>query len=394
MSKKIYGYGRQTITDADIAEVLRVLSTDYLTQGPETPAFEQALVDYCGQGQSLTNLQAVVVNSGTSALQLIYQALGIGKESLVWVPAISFSATANCAVALGSNIAFIDCEADTGLIDLDALEANLQQANTDNQLPDLVVPVHLNGRPVDMKRLAKLSAHYGFQVVEDACHALGSVLDGEYIGSCAYSAAAAFSFHPVKSITTGEGGAILSRDANLINKVRSGRSHGFQRIGTYPWENYQETLSFNARLSDIGAALGHSQLSKLNERIDKRHKLAQLYDQAIANIKEITTLPALPDGMQSAHHLYPVRLTHHIDRKEQLLKHLCDDGVMVQIHYPPIYSHPFYQKMRTDWVSCVGAEAYSNAVFSLPLYPTLTDQEVSDITERLSNALCVLERNA
>lgn len=379
------GYGKQTIDDRDVNAVCSALASDYLTQGPKTAEFEQALAAYC-QPQNAPATKALAVNSGTAALYLAYQAAGITPSSRVWVPAISFVATANMVLMLGAQLDFIECDPQTGLMDLDWLEQALSTANANQVLPDLIVPVHLNGRLVDMKRLYDLKLKYGFKLVEDGCHALGaSDQFGQKAGAAIYSEFCTFSFHPVKSITTGEGGAITTTKDDLFHAISAARSHGMKRGDHYPWHMQQVGFGINARISDFQAALGLSQLQKLDGFIEKRAQLAAYYDAAFAahKITQLQPLPASKTKSRCAHHLYPVRWMGDIAQKEALMRKIYDCGIKIQVHYPAIFTQPFYQNLGYDQQQCPAARDYADRVFSLPLFPDLTFDQIDLIVERL-----------
>lgn len=370
-------YSRQEITEEDIDSVVAVLRSDFLTQGPVTEKFEQAIAGYCGVKASIATCNA------TAALHLACLALGVNEGDCVWVPAISFVATANCARYCGADVDFIDVDSKTGLICLRTLEQKFEKAQSENRLPKLLIVVHLAGHSVAMKSVHELCKTYGVKLVEDASHALGGRYQNQPVGSCAYSDAAVFSFHPVKPLTTGEGGMLLSNDHDMIERARCLSCHGIVKKAEQlrdqskgAWNYEQQMLGFNYRLSDIHSALGLSQLSSLNDRIAARQNLASRYDDFFegSNICPI----AIGDCVKSAWHLYPV-LFETEDVRNNAFKGLRALGYWVNVHYEPIPAQPYYQDLGFKAEEFPGALAYSTHTLSLPLFGTMPENVVKEV---------------
>ena len=377
-------YGRQDISETDIQAVVDVLRSDFLTQGPAVPAFENAVADYCGAGH------AVTVNSATSALHIACLALGVGKGDIVWTSPITFVASANCALYCGADVDFVDIDPRTYNLSTERLAEKLAQAEKSGRLPKVVIPVHLCGQPCDMAGIHALSQRYGFKIIEDASHAIGGKYKGEPIGNCRYSDITVFSFHPVKIITTGEGGMALTNNENLAKRMQLLRSHGITREAgemTHapdgPWYYQQIELGFNYRMTDIQAALGLSQMSRLDEFVAKRHAIAKRYEQLLADLPVITPWQH-PDGY-SGLHLYVIRLklaeigkTH-----RQVFEALRAAGIGVNLHYIPVYRQPYYEDMGFKAGLCPEAERYYLEAISLPMYPNLTEAQQDKVIESL-----------
>ena len=377
-------YGRQSITDADIEAVVAVLKSDYLTQGEAVPAFEQGLADYCQVPH------VVACSNGTTALHLACTALELGAHDWVWVSAISFVASANCARYCGAQVDFVDVEPDTGNLSVSALQSKLQLAQRSQTLPKALIAVHLAGQPCDLQEISALCRHYGIHLIEDACHALGARYHEAPIGNCAYSDMTVFSFHPVKPITTGEGGAITTRDEQLAAKLRLYRSHGItrepaelQQASPGGWYYEQQVLGFNYRLTDIQAALGLSQLTRLDALIASRQALAARYDTLLAN------LPLQPLRQQtdrtSGYHLYVIQVA----ERDSLFARLRAAGIGVNVHYIPIPAQPYYRSLGQDPARYPGAQAYYRSAISLPLFPTLSLTDQDRVIHTLERELCV-----
>ncbi|WP_323968565.1 UDP-4-amino-4,6-dideoxy-N-acetyl-beta-L-altrosamine transaminase [Aeromonas veronii] len=376
-------YGRQSISDADIEAVVAVLKSDYLTQGQAVPAFEQGLADYCQVPH------VVACSNGTTALHLACAVLDIGAKDTVWVSAVSFVASANCVRYCNANVDFVDVDPATGNLDVVALDKKLQQAMRTHSLPKALIAVHLAGQPCDLEEIGALCRQYGIILIEDACHALGAHYQGSPIGSCRHSDMTVFSFHPVKPITTAEGGAVTTRDQVLADKLRLYRSHGITRdpqalLMPSPGEWYyeQQLLGFNYRLTDIQAALGLSQLSRLDQFITQRRDLARRYDALLS------PLPVQPlqqsNNRQNGYHLYVIQVA----ERDQVFARLRAAGIGVNVHYIPIPAQPYYRGLGHDPVAYPGAQAYYQGAISLPLFPALTLSEQQQVVDALEQALC------
>jgi UDP-4-amino-4,6-dideoxy-N-acetyl-beta-L-altrosamine transaminase len=384
----IIPYGKQHITQADIDAVVGVLKSDYLTQGPMVPAFEHAVAQYCNVRHG------VAVNSATSALHIACLALGLGKDDWLWTTPITFVASANCGLYCGANIDFVDIDPRTYNLSIKALTEKLAQAEKEGRLPKVVVPVHLCGQSCDMAEIYQLSQKYKFHIIEDASHAIGGKYRGEPIGSCRYSDITVFSFHPVKIITTAEGGMALTNDMELADRMALLRSHGITRDKAQlthkadgPWYYQQIDLGFNYRMTDLQAALGVSQLERLDDFVAQRHRLALRYDELLAELP-ITVPWRHPDGY-SALHLYVIRLQ--LDKtlktQRQAFEHLRGQGIGVNLHYIPVHTQPYYEKMGFRSGMFPDAERYYTEAISLPMYPAMTDAEQDRVLYALKGAL-------
>jgi UDP-4-amino-4,6-dideoxy-N-acetyl-beta-L-altrosamine transaminase len=372
-------YGRQEISQADIEAVTAVLNSNFLTQGPAVPAFESAVAAYCGAQN------AVAVNSATSALHIACLALGVGSGDVVWTTAITFVASANCALYCGATVDFVDIDPLTYNLSVERLAEKLALARKTGRLPKVVIPVHLCGQACDMAGIHALSQQYGFRIIEDASHAIGGKYQNEPIGNCRFSDITVFSFHPVKIITTGEGGLAVTQDAQLAKAMRILRSHGISstpedmhaRPVNEIWNYQQIGLGFNYRMTDIQAALGLSQMTRLNSYIAQRHQLAARYDEAFRDLPLIRPWQH-PDSF-SSYHLYPIRIPQSDKGKtqRQIYDALMADGFNVNVHYIPVYRQPYYESMGFKSGYCPAAESYFTETISLPMFPTLatTDQD-------------------
>jgi UDP-4-amino-4,6-dideoxy-N-acetyl-beta-L-altrosamine transaminase len=378
-------YGRQSIAECDIDAVVEVLRSDWLTQGPFVERFERAVADYCGA------THAVAVCNATAGLHLACRALGIGPGDQVWVSPNTFVASVNCARFCGAEVDFVDIDARTYNLSPAALEIKLAGAD---RTPKAVVVTHFAGQSCDMVAFSELAARYGFALIEDAAHALGGDYQGEPVGSCRYSDMTVFSFHPVKSITTAEGGMVLSNRADLAARLRELRSHGITRDpmrfgGDSPgdWYYQQLDLGYNYRLSDIQSALGISQLARLDQFVARRTALARRYDAALENLP--VRLPWQDLNTASAWHLYVVRLQ--LDRIEtsraEVFAALRQAGVGVNVHYIPVHTQPYYRRLGFGSGDFPVAEAYYEEALTLPLYPGLTEAEQDVVIARLGAAL-------
>jgi UDP-4-amino-4,6-dideoxy-N-acetyl-beta-L-altrosamine transaminase len=376
-------YGRQSISEEDIEAVVDVLRSDWLTHGPMVGHFEDDVASRCDVAH------AVAVSNGTAALHLACLALGLGAGDSLWTSPNTFVASANCALYCGAAVDFVDIDPLTYNLCVDALEQKLRTAKLEGRLPKIVVPVHFGGRSCDMTRIRALSREYGFYVIEDACHALGSNYKDAPVGSCRYSDLTVFSFHPVKSITTGEGGMVTTNDHGLYEKLNLLRSHGitrdpdkFQGEAHGSWYYEQISLGFNFRLSDLQAALGLSQLKRLGEFMQRRRHLARRYDQALDGLPLV--LPWQASDCVSAFHLYPVQVSQasQLSRGDVLSK-LREHDIHVGVHYMPIHTQPYYREMGFSQGDYPNAEHYYANTLSLPLYPELTDIQQDEVIAAL-----------
>jgi UDP-4-amino-4,6-dideoxy-N-acetyl-beta-L-altrosamine transaminase len=380
-------YARQTVSEADIQAVVAVLRSDFLTQGPAVPKFEQALADYCGVPH------AVAMNSGTSALHVACLALGVGPGDRVWTSPNSFVASANCARYCGASVDFVDIDATTCNMSSFALAEKLARAERDGLLPKVVIPVHFAGQPCEMKSIHALAQRYGFRVIEDASHAFGSRYQDHTTGACAYSDIAVFSFHPVKIITTGEGGAAMTRDAALAARMARLRSHGITRATNElthapdgPWYYEQIELGFNYRITDMQAALGLSQLRSLDEWLARRHRLADCYDRELSGLP--LALSVRSADTYSALHLYVVRVKDEAPMsRAELFRHLRAAGIGVNVHYIPIHLQPDYARLGFRAGDFPLSEVHYRQAISLPMYAALTDRDQDEVIRVLREAL-------
>ena len=381
-------YARQDITEEDIAAVVSVLRSDLITQGPAVPRFEAAAGEICGASHG------VAVSSGTAALHLACLALEIGPGDCVWTSPITFVASANCARYCGAAVDFVDIDPATGNMSVAALAAKLEQAELTGRLPKALIPVHLAGTPCDMAGIGALARRYGFKIIEDASHAIGAMRGGLRVGACAHSDIAVFSFHPVKIITTGEGGMALTNDSELATRMAELRSHGITRAPgrmtaapAGPWYYEQIALGFNYRMTDLQAALGLSQLDRLADFLARRHALAERYD---ARLQGLPLAPlARPADARSALHLYIVRIDCGRAGKShrQVFEQLHAAGIKVQLHYMPVHLQPYYRALGFAPGDFPAAEAYAQDAMSLPLYPALREAEQDRVVEALEEAL-------
>lgn len=381
-------YGRQDITQDDIDAVVSVLHSDFLTQGPMVPLFEQAVAEYCGAPH------AVAVNSATSALHIACVALGLGPGDSLWTTPITFVASANCGLYCGAKVDFVDIDPGTYNLCPKALERKLLSAELEGRLPKVLVPVHLGGQPCEMATIHKLSQRFGFKIIEDASHAIGGKYRGEPIGNCRFSDITVFSFHPVKIVTTAEGGMALTKDKDLAKRMALLRNHGITRDPAQmthqadgPWYYQQIDLGFNYRMTDLQAALGVSQITRLDEYVTRRHALAKRYDELLAGLP-LTTQLQHPDSY-SGMHLYSIRLQLEKISKShrQVFDELRENGIGVNLHYIPIYAQPYYQKYGFEPYNFPEAERYYAEAISLPIFPTLNTAQQDQVTSALKNLL-------
>lgn len=381
-------YGRQDITQADIDAVVRVLRSDCLTQGPVVPAFEQAVSNACGAAH------AVAVNSATSALHIACLALGLGPGEWLWTSPVTFVASANCALYCGARVDFVDIDPRTYNMCPMALERKLADAQKRGALPKIVVPVHLCGQPCDMAAIRELSVRFGFKILEDASHAIGGSYKGEPVGNCRFSDITVFSFHPVKIITTGEGGMALTNDRELAGRMALLRSHGITRDAEMmthppdgPWYYQQIDLGFNYRMTDIQAALGLSQLERLDSYVTKRNEIAARYDELLASLP--LTVPRIAPDVRSAFHLYVVRLGADVSpaAHRQIFEEMILAGIGVNLHYIPVYRQPYFERMGFSPQDFPEAESYYREAMTLPLHPGLSGSDQEHVVNSLRASL-------
>lgn len=381
-------YGRQEITQADIDEVVGVLRSDFLTQGPKVPRFETMVAEHVGVKHALA------VNSATSALHIACLALGLKPGDCLWTTPVTFVASANCGLYCGASIDFVDIDPRTYNISLDALRRKLELAERNGCLPKILVAVHLCGQPCDMLEIYRLSQLYRFKIIEDASHGIGGKYRDQFIGSCTYSDITVFSFHPVKIITTAEGGMALTNNSELANKMSLLRSHGITRdLGQMthesdgPWYYQQIELGYNYRMTELQAALGISQMTRLDSYVGRRHELAERYNEMLGSLPVIRPWQH-PDGY-SGMHLYVIRIDGKASRRnrKQVFQSLRDSGIGVNVHYIPIHTQPYYEKMGFREGDFPEAENYYAEAISLPMYPTMTAEDQHKVVLALQAAL-------
>jgi UDP-4-amino-4,6-dideoxy-N-acetyl-beta-L-altrosamine transaminase len=388
-SNEIIPYGRQSISEADIQSVVDVLRSDFLTQGPVVPAFEQALASYCHARHG------IAVNSATSALHIACLALGLGTGDWLWTSAITFVASANCGLYCGAQVDFVDIDSRTFNMCPIALEKKLIEAQQHDKLPKVVVPVHMCGQPCDMTAIHALAVQYGFKIIEDASHAIGARYKHEPVGNCQYSDITVFSFHPVKIITTAEGGMAVTNDDVLAKRMALFRSHGISstpsdmqvRPADEIWNYQQIELGFNYRMTELQAALGLSQLNKLDEFVQTRHTIAFKYDQALQALP-VKTPWQHPDA-HSSFHLYPIQVESSICGKTQkeVYQALTQAGIKVNLHYIPVYRQPHFERLGFKAGYCPHAEHYFKSSISIPVYSSLSAELQSRVVEEIRSAL-------
>ncbi len=376
-------YGRQQINDEDTQAVVDVLRSDFLTQGPAVPAFEKAVASACGSAH------AVAVNSATSALHLACLALEVAPGDRVWTSPITFVASANCARYCGASVDFVDIDPRTYNMSPGALAEKLQSAEASGTLPKVVVPVHFGGQSCDMEAIGKLSRRYGFKILEDASHAIGGSFGGRPIGSCAHSDIAVFSFHPVKIVTTGEGGVAVTNDGAIARRMELLRSHGISRDAREMtradeggWYYEQLALGFNYRMTDMQAALGRSQIGRLQTWVARRNEIADAYDQELAGLP--LTTPHRDRNNRSAMHLYVVLFQDDSGRaRREAFDAMRGAGVGVNVHYIPVHLQPDYARFGFRLGSLPVAESYYRRTLSVPMFPGLTDEQRCFVVEKL-----------
>lgn len=377
-------YGKQDVSEEDIKAVIDVLRSDFLTQGPIVPAFESAVTSYCGVKFGYA------VNSATSALHIACLALEVGPGDIVWTSPITFVASANCALYCGATVDFVDIDAATYNMSVSVLEEKLEKAEKAGRLPKVVIPVHLAGQSCQMSEIYELSKKYGFKIIEDASHAIGGRYLNEPVGNCRFSDICVFSFHPVKIITTGEGGMALTNNPDLAIALNRYRSHGIVRhpsemtkVPDGPWYYQQIDLGYNYRMTDIQAALGLSQMSRLDEFVSSRHVLANRYNELLK--EDWIELPWQHPDTYSGLHLYIIRLkknkrgiTH-----RQLFEKLRTSGILVNLHYIPVYTQPYYEAIGYNRNEFPQAESYYSEAISIPMFATLTPSEQQFVVDTI-----------
>lgn len=381
-------YARQSINKADIKAVVAILQADWLTQGPAIERFEKAVAEYSGVKY------AVAVSSATAALHLACLAAGLGTGDYLWTSPNTFVASANSGLYCGSKVDFVDINPKTLNLSPKELKIKLEAAKGAGKLPRVVMPVHFAGQSCEMEQIARLASEYKFEVIEDASHAIGGLYQSKPIGSCKYAAMAVFSFHPVKIITTGEGGMILTNREDLYRKLILLRSHGITRNPELmegeshgPWYYQQIDLGYNYRMTDIQAALGYSQLQRIDEFIERRRYLAERYHKLLADLPVITPWEH-PDS-KSAYHLYVIRLKLDQIKKthRQVFEELRREGIIVNLHYIPVHTQPYYQRLGFKWGDFPEAEQYYKETISLPMYYGLKDEEQDYVVAKLREIL-------
>jgi len=375
-------YGRQSIDDKDVEAVVSVLKSDYLTQGPQVPQFETTVATYCGVAH------AVAVNSATSALHIACLALGAGPGDYVWTSPNTFVASANCARYCGAWVDFVDIDPVTFNMCPDALAEKLRRAEQNGVLPKIVIPVHFAGLPCDMARIHALAVQYGFSVIEDASHAIGARYEKTVVGDCQYSDVTVFSFHPVKIITTAEGGLATTKSASLARRMQLLRSHGITRENDELeskneglWYYEQKHLGFNYRMTDLHAALGISQMARLDTWLARRHEIRESYE--IAFVGSPMSLPSNPSISRSALHLYPVQ----VENRREVFEKLRYAGIGVNVHYIPVHTQPDFRKFGFDWGDFPNSEHYYRHALSLPMFAALSEDDLAEVIDAVLMAI-------
>jgi UDP-4-amino-4,6-dideoxy-N-acetyl-beta-L-altrosamine transaminase len=379
-------YGRQDINQADIDSAVNVLQSDFLTQGPQVPLFEKTVSDYCGSEFG------VAVNSATSALHIACLALGLGKGDWLWTSPNSFVASANSGLYCSAKVDFVDIDPKTYNLSAQELERKLIKAKQDNKLPKIVIPVHFAGQSCDMKKIYSLSQEYGFKIIEDASHAIGGKYLDRSIGGCQYSDITVFSFHPVKIITTAEGGLAITNDERLSERMQLFRSHGITRnpglmsnLSEGDWYYQQVELGFNYRMTELQAALGISQMQRLDKFVTQRHILQKRYDLLLNDLAIIK--PYQDQDSYSALHLYPIQVDlDSIDKsRKQIFDELRQSGIGVNVHYIPIHTQPYYQRLGFQEGDFPNSEVYYDKAISIPLFQTMTLEQQDEVVNNLKN---------
>jgi UDP-4-amino-4,6-dideoxy-N-acetyl-beta-L-altrosamine transaminase len=379
-------YSKQSISESDIEAVCKVLRSEYLTQGAKVPEFEEAIADYCKVNYS------VATNSATSALHIACLSLGVGEGDVVWTSPISFAASANCAALCGASVDFIDIDPNSFNISIDCLVEQLETAKVEKRLPKVIVVVHMAGLSCQMTAVNDLAIRYGFSVIEDASHALGGSYNDSMIGSCRYSDITVFSFHPVKSLTTGEGGIATTNNSELASRMRLLRSHGISKVreeffrpSEDPWYYEQQILGMNYRMTDISAALGLSQLLRLTGFVSSRADIANRYLDSLEGLG--LQFQEISQNCKSAYHLFVCKANFKSIGKTrlQLFRYMRDLNVALNVHYIPIYQHPYYQSAATKEIRLENANEYYEQAFSIPIFPDLNLNDQLHVINSLSN---------
>tara|TARA_B110000261_G_scaffold162122_1_gene205026 strand:- start:413 stop:1570 length:1158 start_codon:yes stop_codon:yes gene_type:complete len=380
-------YGKQDINQVDIDSVVNVLQSDFLTQGPQVPLFEKKVAKYCQVDY------ATAVNSATSALHIACLALDLKKDDWLWTSPNSFVASANCGLYCGAKVDFVDIDMTTYNLSISELSKKLVRAKKENKLPKVLVPVHFAGQSSDMKKIHSLSKEYGFKIIEDASHAIGGKYLNQPIGCCQYSDITVFSFHPVKIITSAEGGMATTNDVNLSERMKLIRSHGISRnprlmdkLSEGDWYYEQVDLGFNYRMNDLQAALGLSQMQRLDEFVTKRHTLQERYDLLLGKLPIIR--PCQDKDCYSALHLYPIQIDFDSIKKtrKQVFDKLRENGVGVNVHYIPIHLHPYYKKLQFKEGDFPNSELYYSKAITIPLFHTMTFKQQDNIVSSIKKA--------
>lgn len=385
--KEFIPYGRQNISEEDIESVLEVLQSSYLTQGPTVPLFENLIAS------KVKSDFAIAVNSATSALHLACMAIGLNVGDILWTSPNTFVASANCGLYCGAKVDFVDIDPNTGLISIDLLRLKLIEAEKKNTLPKVIIPVHLGGSSCQMEEIQKLTKNYGIHLIEDASHAIGGKYQGLPVGNCRYSDMTIFSMHPVKIITSGEGGVVTTNNEKYAQKIRDLRTHGivkdeerFHETSYDPWTYELQALGYNYRLTDIHAALGISQLSKLENFVFERNNLRNTYSNLLQNLP--LKLLKIPANVYSSNHLLIIRLfKQDSDFHRMVFESLRASNIGVQIHYIPVHLHPLYKKFGFKLGDFPEAENYAKNAISLPIFPGLTNDQISYIVDILKKII-------
>lgn len=382
-------YARQEITEEDISEVEKVLRSNWLTQGPNVPKFEQSVASYCGASQ------AIAVNSATSALHIACLALGLGPGDWLWTSPNTFVASANCGRLCGANIDFVDIDPNTYNMSVECLSEKLIQAEKNGNLPKIVIPVHFAGQPCDMPAIHELSKRYRFKIIEDASHAVGASYNQSKIGSCSHSDITVFSFHPIKIITTAEGGMALTNNTDIADKIFRLRTHGItsdehkmkKRSENEIWNYQQIELGLNYRMNDIQAALGLNQMKRLDKIISRRHEIARTYDNELGNLP--ITLPWQTPNFHSSYHLYNILVGNELKSKSQrqVYDGLWAKGIAINLHYIPVHRQPYYEDLGFKENDFPVAESFHQETISIPMYASLKDEDQAYVIDSIKKVI-------